>query len=76
MIAALHSLRASLKTDDALNVVGNDDFWKDDPPLMLRGNGEAMRGKVDVQFRRYAPWLAKVVPEKERWTFGLAIPSR
>ena len=67
----LHTLRACLETNDALERIRDDEFWTDDCAIVLPKNQTALREKHDRQFQRFARHLANIVPHKERWRFGL-----
>jgi len=70
-ILKINALKAFLKANEVFQFVREDEPWeKLDVAFMARSGGSA-RLKADKLFHRYAKHLAKVVPAKERWRFGV-----
>ena len=71
-LVRLHAYRGFLEANNAFESVKGKDFLEDkNLALMLPDNSSERSAQVDKIFHRYAKHLAKVIPAKERWRFGL-----
>jgi hypothetical protein len=69
-LTKLHAYRGLLQANIAFETAKQNSFW-DEPALMLPNNSIRRSIAVDRKFHRYASHLAKVIPAKERWRFGM-----
>ena len=70
-LVKIHALRSFLQANEAFAYINDDEFWTDESSGLLPQVMRRARPMYDVTFHRYAKHLAKVVPAKERWRFGL-----